>query len=124
MKLVKGKQILPKENPKNTYQIIIYQMFGDGDYYSEQETLVSVEEEPMLIEFLELLNDYDKMNSYDRKEIKIFRNKYMALNEKYHYKFEGMIKTDSSGDYYGHIESSTLYYFDEQGNQFEVSEED
>lgn len=101
---------------KPEYRLIISTMHGDGDMYTDEK--LSFANAKDCYEFYKLFNEIKELG-HDGTEYNVLEEKYGEDRAQF---LAEVICTDitSSGDMLASIESVSVEYYDENGNQYEV----
>ena len=144
-----GEKIKPNENPINKYKLVVSNMSGDADAYEETETLFKKDDEEVLKELMDLL-DWSISKHPSRDEIEKKYEKIKKNHARFFFEKENSDDEDcdsyeeadgdfedykeyldetypivtgdscSDGQYIARPELTSLTWFDENGEEFEV----
>ena len=114
-----GKKVKAKKNPTNVYKLVINNMSGDADGYEKTKTLFKKEEEGLVKDLVDLCK-WAVKDWPSRDSIEFRYNEIMKKHNRYSDDDWDIITYDNFGDCMCRPYFTSLTWFDENGDEFEV----
>lgn len=130
IKLEISDLIVPDPTPHNTYEIVVNVMHGDADHFENKSLFGECD---LIIGYIQIFNVCKYLNQYDDfkstitnviKDMKILPTRCKNIEDlvEWYCEFIGRDITDGGCEYYATPDSYKLYWYDNEGNKFKVTE--